>query len=354
MGEAEFVDLISCLMRVVWAAAAGKLYLASMGIQAVPKPEKVYIGRRSRDSSTGSSASTGSDTSSADQSLHAGVCAQQTTISSLDCQIAGEALELFVTCLSLRQNLISRFYSLPSVSDFIIDALLGSPSETVRQQAATQFSRLARIKMVSRSLCLSGDGDTKISTSSPRHFLVQLLLKTPVPLWMPSCKARTASHQMTSQCGQYMELRCSLLQGMSKVEQEVLGESCAQMIEDEVTWLFNFSPCSKTADSTLLAGHIRLVKALLSCQGVNKQEVGAGMIAQFISTYLFPASRLISEGGLATAPQSKDCTPLCDTPESRAAAYELLVELGKDCAANLKLIAQVILCSCSCSCSSCS
>jgi hypothetical protein len=33
MTELEFVDLVSCLMRVVWAAAAGKLYLASLGIQ---------------------------------------------------------------------------------------------------------------------------------------------------------------------------------------------------------------------------------------------------------------------------------------------------------------------------------
>ena len=272
MAESEFVDLISCLMRVVWAAAAGKLYLASMGIQAAPKPEKVYIGRRSRDSSTGSSASTGSDTSSVDQSLHAGVCSQQTTISSLDCQIAGEALELFVTCLSLRQNLISRFYSLPSVSDFIIDTLLGSPSEIVRQQAADQFSRLSKIKLVSRALSMSTEAPT-LAANSPRHFFVQLLLKTPVPLWMPSCKARTASHQMTSQCGQYMELRCSLLQGMSRAEQEVLGESAAQMIEDEITWLFNFSPCSQNNDATLLAGHIKLVRALLSCQGVNKQEV---------------------------------------------------------------------------------
>jgi hypothetical protein len=36
MTELEFVDLVSCLMRVVWAAAAGKLYLASMGIQVSP------------------------------------------------------------------------------------------------------------------------------------------------------------------------------------------------------------------------------------------------------------------------------------------------------------------------------
>merc|ERR1719270_164691 len=214
MTEAEFVDLISCLMRVVWAAAAGKLYLAAVGIQTPPRPERVYVGRHSRDSSTGSSGSAGSDNSTQDLALHAGVCSQQSVISSIDCQIAGEALELFVTCLSLRQNLISRFYSLPSVSDFIIDTLLGSPSEIVRQQAADQFSRLSKIKLVSRALSMSTEAPT-LAANSPRHFFVQLLLKTPVPLWMPSCKARTASHQMTSQCGQYMELRCSLLQGMS-------------------------------------------------------------------------------------------------------------------------------------------
>ena len=134
-------------MRVVWAAAAGKLYLAAMPIQAAPRPEKVYIGRRSRDSSTGSSGSAGSDPGSgAELALHAGVCAQQSQpVSSADCQIAGEALELFVTCLTLRQNLMGRFYELPSVSDFIIDTLLGSPAETVRQQAADQLVRLSQV-----------------------------------------------------------------------------------------------------------------------------------------------------------------------------------------------------------------
>ena len=34
MGENEYVELLTCLVRVVWAAAAGKLFLASMGIQS--------------------------------------------------------------------------------------------------------------------------------------------------------------------------------------------------------------------------------------------------------------------------------------------------------------------------------
>ena len=305
------------------------------------------MGRHSRDSSTGSSGSAGSDTSSQDLGLHASICSQQTNISSIDCQIAGEALELFVTCLSLRQNLISRFYDLPSVSDFIIDTLLGSPSSTVRQEAADQFYRLSKIRNVSRSLALSGDsGPTSVfSTNSPKHFLIQILLKTPVPLWMPSCKSRSSSHQLMCQCGQYFDLRCRLLQSMSVQEQEILGSLAAVMVEDEITWLFNFSPCNSTSDSILLTGHIKLLKSLLSCQGVDKREVGKAVIPQFISSYLFPASRLISEGGLTDSSQqtSRDVSPLLDTEEAREAGYSLLIELSKECSDNLVLVTQELM-----------
>ena len=326
--------------------------LVQVGIQAAPRPERVYVGRHSRDSSTGSS--TGSDTSapSGDREpagLQPGVCSQQSAISSIDCQIAGEALELFVTCLSLRQNLISRLYELPSVQDFIIDTLLGSPSATVRQEAADQFHRLSKIKLVSRSLSMSGEAAPGFSSNSPKHFLIQLLLKTPVPLWMPSCKARSASHQLTSQCGEYFELRCRLLQGLSLAEQELAGARAATMVEDEISWLFNFSPCSAAAgdrDGVLLAGHIKLLKALLSCQGVDRREVGRAVIPQFVSTYLFPASKLISEGGLTkeiTKTAAKDVCPLLDTKEARAAGYSLLIELCCGSADNLELVGRELV-----------
>ena len=54
-----------------------------------------------------------------------------------------------------------------------------------------------------------------------------------------------------------------------------------------------------SSDSILLTGHIKLLKSLLSCQGVDKREVGRAVIPQFLTTYLFPASKLISEGGLS-------------------------------------------------------
>lgn len=50
------------------------------------------------------------------------------------------------------------------------------------------------------------------------------------------------------------------------------------MVEDEVTWLQTFSTSSQAslqaADSALLSGHFRLIKTLLTCDGVRKEEAG--------------------------------------------------------------------------------
>jgi len=75
-----------------------------------------------------------------------GVCVQQSFVHPGDSQIAGEALQLLVTCLQLRSNNISLFYNLPLVSDFVIDTVLGSPSENVRTRACAEFQRLSRIR----------------------------------------------------------------------------------------------------------------------------------------------------------------------------------------------------------------
>ena len=129
---------------------------------------------------------------------------------------------------------------------------------------------------------------------------------------------------------------------MTRMEQELLAALAPGMVEDEISWLFNFSPCHNSSDSVLLAGHIKLLKALLSCQGVDRREVGLAVIPQFISTYLFPASKVISEGGLADS-SARDVSPLLDTAEARAAGYSLLIELAKECSANMLLIAAELL-----------
>lgn len=61
---------------------------------------------------------------------------------------------------------------------------------------------------------------------------------------------------------------------------EQLKISPAAMLEDEITWLDNFEPnrtaeCETSeADNILLAGHLRLIKTLLSLCGAEKEMLG--------------------------------------------------------------------------------
>ena len=58
-----------------------------------------------------------------------------------------------------------------------------------------------------------------------------------------------------------------------------------------------------------------------------QEEVGNMLIPHLMTTYLFPASKLICEQGLGSS--SRDISPVCDTAETRGAAYELLTELAR-------------------------
>ena len=141
---------------------------------------------------------------------------------------------------------------------------------------------------------------------------------------------------------------------MVEKDQEILRDTTggditvSQMIDDEISWLHNFTPCSQLVDCTLLAGHIRLVEALITCQGVDKVEVGASLVPELVSIYLFPASKLIAQGGLAVSSghsndRGSNVNPRCDTPESRAACYSLLVELCRECAPNMELLSHELI-----------
>ena len=206
--------------------------------------------------------------------------------------------------------------------------------------------RLSKIKLVRRNLSLSDTFEEKksIDPRDPKHFLTLLLMKTPVPLWIPSCKSRTTSHQIMSNCGEYLDLRCQLFRNLSSADQERLQENAKEMIDDEISWLLNFSPCNSVSDSEQLAGHIKLIESLLSCEGVSKDEVGLTLIEPLISLKLFPASILISEGGLSNNCMTKpEITPLLDTEVARGAAYSLLTELATGSNNNMQIITKRML-----------
>lgn len=85
---------------------------------------------------------------------------------------------------------------------------------------------------------------------------------------------------------------------------EQLRISPATMLEDEITWLDNFEPnrtaeCETSeADNILLAGHLRLIKTLLSLCGAEKEMLGNYcfiLYGRFFSAQLLPVLCVIGK-----------------------------------------------------------
>nr|XP_043899129.1 ubiquitin carboxyl-terminal hydrolase 24 isoform X9 [Solea senegalensis] len=344
----DFTSTVACFMRLTWAAAAGRLDLVGS-----PQPIRethsslVSQGVRTRVSSTGSNCSSSSEGETIPTALHAGICVRQQSVSIKDAIIAREALSLLVTCLQLRCQQLCSFYNLPSVNDFIIDILLGSPSEEIRRVACDQLYTLSQ-----------SDTSAFNELQKPNLFLLSVILTAQLPLWSPTSVMRGVNQRLLSQCTEYFDLRCQLLDDLTTSEMEVLKVSAAAMLEDEISWLDNFEPSwssemeTSEADNILLAGHLRLIKTLLSLCGNEKEHLGAhvsfpgpSLIQQLLDDFLFRASRIIinSSNPTPSPAPSHDFHPKCSTASSRLAAYEVLVMLADSSLSNLRLITKELL-----------
>jgi len=94
---------------------------------------------------------------------------------------------LFLLLKHIAMLLSAVFYSLPSISEFIIDVVVGSPQEDIRDMAVQQFLALSRTQ-VSPSECTGHQ-------LTPRQFLLQTLLKARLPFWVSSTVTRGASYR---------------------------------------------------------------------------------------------------------------------------------------------------------------
>ncbi|KAK1897205.1 Ubiquitin carboxyl-terminal hydrolase 24, partial [Dissostichus eleginoides] len=305
MEVGDFTSTVACFMRLTWAAAAGRLDLVGS-----PQPIRETHSSLCRRESAPESAVQEVTAAPAVK----GRPRQQHTI------IAREALSLLVTCLQLRCQQLCSFYNLPSVNDFIIDVLLGSPSGEIRRVACDQLYTLSQT-----------DTSAFAEVQKPNLFLISVVLTAQLPLWSPTSIMRGVNQRLLSQCTEYFDLRCQLLDDLTTSEMEVLKVSAATMLEDEISWLDNFEPSwssemeTSEADNILLAGHLRLIKTLLSLCGNDKEHLGQSLIQQLLDDFLH------------------DFHPKCSTASSRLAAYEVLVMLADSSLSNLRLIVKELM-----------
>jgi ubiquitin carboxyl-terminal hydrolase 9/24 len=231
---------------------------------------------------------------------------------------------------------LATFLVQPFFADFLLEILIGTTSREVRQCALRNIIHLCKIDT---SLC------------DIRSIIHQILLKARLPLWLTSSSGTRGTNQkLLRQSIEYFDLRCQLTENLTQEKQDILDINAKQFLTEELTWLSTYTVSStsnelRQIDNILFMGHLKLIRTLLTCENIDKNEVGSDFIRLLIDQFLFPASKRMS---LSMVPSNNENDfnddsapePKCSTNESRLAAYDVLVELVRNCQPNLKIVVE--------------
>jgi ubiquitin carboxyl-terminal hydrolase 9/24 len=212
-----------------------------------------------------------------------------------------------------------------------LEILISTSSREVRQCSLRNIIRLCKIET---------------SACDIRAVIHQILLKARLPLWSTSSVGtRGLNQKLLAQSIEYFDLRCQLTENLTKEMQTMLNIDAKQILTDEFNWLSTYAVSTtsnelRTIDNILFIGHLRFIRTLLTCENINKIEFGIDFIRLLIDQFLFPASKSMSLPSNNENDSSDDSVPepKCSTSESRLAAYDVLVELVRNCRINLKIV----------------
>ncbi|XP_014223439.1 probable ubiquitin carboxyl-terminal hydrolase FAF-X isoform X1 [Trichogramma pretiosum] len=210
---------------------------------------------------------------------------------------------------------------------FLIDLVLLSDSRQIRATAAEQFFLIS-------SWCSSG------------HQALQFFIMRLFPV------INTAAMDYAKQSHEFFQLLCKLLNYAHLSGCQLAPAE--SWLSTEIAWLKEVRDrVHKTGDSqvdeAVLEGHLGLAKELLSFLPASKkfelgsdEKRGVNLIMELVQDFIFPAScsmlqlRNGSELGSTFAP------PVCSTPQSISAAFELLISLCAGCVPNMKLLVSML------------
>lgn len=340
----ELKELMIQLLILYWSASAGNIELSppsdeslnqevmntstssNSGSKKTDKEVKFFIPYEDQNKRL----STGSDTSISHHqgTLQPGVCLKKKSqISVKDVKIAYKSIELISCFLNYRKDCLQSLAKLKFFQDCLLDVLTGSISASIRTYTEQFLLKLYQI-------------------DASKEFLISLIIRARLPLWVNSSLTRSSSQRLITQSAQYFNLRCFILDYMTRAEQTQYGIDIGKMLSDEINWFNSFSPStasssssSRTLDNCLLTGHLNLTKSLLTCETADKERIGDQLIEQLIRSYLFPASyvlafpmesSLVNDGNGGSFGSQPSMNPICSEETSRVAAFNLLVELSRD------------------------
>ncbi|KAK1797550.1 hypothetical protein P4O66_000844 [Electrophorus voltai] len=243
-----------------------------------------------------------------------------------DEQVCCEALEVMTLCFALTPTALDALSKEKAWQTFIIDLLLHCQSKSVRQMAQEQFFLMA-------TRCCMGH--------RPLLFFITLLFTV-----LGSTAKERAKH-----AGHYFTLLRHLLN--YAYNSNINLPNAEVLLNNEIDWLKRVKDEVKRTgetgmEETILEGHIGVTKELLAFQTPEKkyyigcEKGGANLIKELIDDFLFPASNVYLQYVKSGEFPPEQAIPVCSSPATITAGFELLVALAVGCVRNLKQIVDTL------------
>ncbi|XP_036161851.1 probable ubiquitin carboxyl-terminal hydrolase FAF-X isoform X8 [Myotis myotis] len=286
------VCVIRAIQKIIWASGCGALQLAFSPNEEITKIyEKSNVGNE---------------------------------LDLEDEQVCCEALEVMTLCFALIPTALDALSKEKAWQTFIIDLLLHCHSKTVRQVAQEQFFLMC-------TRCCMGH--------RPLLFFITLLFTV-----LGSTARERAKHS-----GDYFTLLRHLLN--YAYNSNINIPNAEVLLNNEIDWLKRIrDEVKRTGDTgveeTILEGHLGVTKELLAFQTPEKkyhigcEKGGASLIKELIDDFIFPASNVYLQYMRNGELPAEQAIPVCSSPATINAGFELLVALAVGCVRNLKQIVE--------------
>ncbi|EHB05962.1 Putative ubiquitin carboxyl-terminal hydrolase FAF-X [Heterocephalus glaber] len=232
-----------------------------------------------------------------------------------DEQVCCEALEVMTLCFALIPTALDALSKEKAWQTFIIDLLLHCHSKTVRQVAQEQFFLMC-------TRCCMGH--------RPLLFFITLLFTV-----LGSTAKERAKHS-----GDYFTLLRHLLN--YAYNSNINVPNAEVLLNNEIDWLKRIRDDVKRTgetgvEETILEGHLGVTKELLAFQTPEKkfhigcEKGGANLIKELIDDFIFPASNVYLQYMRNGELPAEQAIPVCSSPATINAGFELLVALAVGC-----------------------
>lgn len=244
-----------------------------------------------------------------------------------DVLVCKEALEVLTIALVLNQSALESLPRDKMWHTFLIDLVLLSPSPVIRMAAAEQFFLISTWYSSGHQSLL---------------FAITLLFSV----------LNTTVVEHAKQSHEYFQLLCRLLNFAHMSGCPLL--TVETLLNIEIAWLKKVRDNVKETgesqvDEAVLEGHLGLTKELLAFLPASKkfelgsdEKHGTNLVKELVEDFVFPASRLMLQLRSTGELSASQACPVCTTPQSTSAAFDLLVGLCIGCVPNMKLLVTML------------